>query len=457
MIQYGIPQGYFGFDESHAANLSFAAWSPLTLIVWAVWGKIFGWTISSYYWCNIFFHSVAFAFFTYQVKPKTKQLIAAGILIGLFPGFSKYTLSCLVETHMISYMIFFYGMALGYVRESKKWKLIGMFILGFFLTCIRPYLVLLLILPSIFIFIKKKWVGILLYFGTGTLAVASYFAISKYFTAAYFTPLFDKSIFTRFLNEGFYTGIKHIAHECILWAQELADYMKQSFTTGKFMGSNYCVLFLLCILLFFMCIAYIRKRKTLYAVIYGHFICTALISVTALLVIMHKMNEGSRHIISMIIVGCILVSFMKSWKYIWRPLIPVALIMFLFYYYPDDGQDYQIPLYTQERYEEQQAWNTIVKDITLSENAPSYDNTVIWQFADSVDGSSFYMPWQPMLALPAGMGINCCQFEHTELNWDNLQSRYIMTNSNGWIAAHCEECKYNKIGEYNNISLYQRY
>ena len=42
IIEYGIPQGFFGFNESQAANLSFASWSPLTSFVGAIWGKIFG-------------------------------------------------------------------------------------------------------------------------------------------------------------------------------------------------------------------------------------------------------------------------------------------------------------------------------------------------------------------------------------------------------------------------------
>ena len=34
VIEYGFPQGYFGFNESHASSLSFAAWSPFTLLIW---------------------------------------------------------------------------------------------------------------------------------------------------------------------------------------------------------------------------------------------------------------------------------------------------------------------------------------------------------------------------------------------------------------------------------------
>ena len=29
IVKYGFPRGYFGFNESHALQLSFAAWSPV--------------------------------------------------------------------------------------------------------------------------------------------------------------------------------------------------------------------------------------------------------------------------------------------------------------------------------------------------------------------------------------------------------------------------------------------
>ncbi len=457
MIEYGFPQGYFGYDESHALNLSFGAWGPLTLIVWAIWGKVFGWSISTYYWCNIFFQGLALAFFTYQAKPKTKHMIAAGILIGLFPGFSKYTLSCLVESHIISYLILFYGLALGYAREQKKWKLIGMFVLGTFLTCMRPYLVLLIILPGIFVFLKKKGLGIILTGAVGGGAVALYFTMAKYLTAGYFTALFDSYIFRRFLDEGIYAGTRWIVYKAIQSMRLLAGYMKQSILTGKFMGSNYCIVIMICIMALVMLVFFIKNKEKLQAVIYSHYIVTVCISVAAALILMDKVNEGSRHSISFIIVGCILIAFMTNWKSLWRPIVLGALILFLFYYYPDDGQDYQIPLRTQERYEEQQAWNEIVKEIEVTENGPSYENTVIWAFSDNLDGTVIHMNWRPILAVPKGMGISCCRFEYTSANLANLQSRYIMTQTDGELAAYCKEEGYSVVGEYDNIILFQRY
>ncbi len=456
VIEYGFPQGFFGFNESHASSLSFAAWSPLTLLVWVIWGKIFGWSISGYYWCNIVVLSASLAFFVNQARPKVKQMVAAGVLLLLFPGLAKYTLSCLVEAHMISYLILYYGMALGYVREQKNWKIIGMLMLSFFLTCIRPYMVLFVILPGIFLFARKKWVGIVSTVGVSGLSVISYFLITKNYTAPYFTPLFDDYMFKRFAYEGFYAGARYLVLEALKWMKELGEYMVASFTTGKFMGSNYCVLFLICIVMVVMVFLYRKKMAGLTGIIYIHFVCSALISVGALLVIMGKMNEGSRHILAFIVVGCILVSYMQSLKNIWQPFVVSALILFLFYYYPDDGQDYQIPLRTEERYEEQLAWEQIAGKVELIPQAPSYENTVIWAFSDIIDGEYGHIDWQPMLALPEGVGISCCDLDYITCEFEELKSRYIMTASNGKIAGKCEETQYEMLGSYDGIVLYRR-
>ena len=128
------------------------------------------------------------------------------------------------------------------------------------------------------------------------MSVVGYFAISKYLTAPYLTPLFDKTMFTRFIDEGIISSIRHIVSAGWYFFKILFEDMKQSFLTGKFMGSNYCVLFLLCILLLGIFIKLYRRRKKddrkLYAIVYGHYIATALISVIALLALMNKINEG---------------------------------------------------------------------------------------------------------------------------------------------------------------------
>ena len=53
IVNYGFPLGYFGFNESHALQLSFAAWSPVLVFPWILWGLVFGWNLLSPVICNI--------------------------------------------------------------------------------------------------------------------------------------------------------------------------------------------------------------------------------------------------------------------------------------------------------------------------------------------------------------------------------------------------------------------
>ena len=41
VVQYGAPQGYFGFNESHAELGTFAAWGPAVFWVYALPGLLF--------------------------------------------------------------------------------------------------------------------------------------------------------------------------------------------------------------------------------------------------------------------------------------------------------------------------------------------------------------------------------------------------------------------------------
>ena len=62
-VNGGIPGGYFGYNESHAAVFSFAAWSPFILLPWILWGAVFGWTMTSPFICNLVIYSICFALY----------------------------------------------------------------------------------------------------------------------------------------------------------------------------------------------------------------------------------------------------------------------------------------------------------------------------------------------------------------------------------------------------------
>ena len=65
ILEYGYPYGFFGFNESQARVLSFAAWSPVLVFPWILWGLLFGWNLMSPVICNIVLLTVAVFLFVW--------------------------------------------------------------------------------------------------------------------------------------------------------------------------------------------------------------------------------------------------------------------------------------------------------------------------------------------------------------------------------------------------------
>jgi hypothetical protein len=292
--------------------------------------------------------------------------------------------------------------------------------------------------------------------------VVAYFLISAYFTADYFQGLYNFSLFSGFREYGVLKGTYQLILQVLQTLDSLLYTMKLSLTEGSFLGFNYCVLALLLLLMVIVIICLIRKKaEKLQLFVVLHYVVTVVISTAALLLLMQKMNETSRHIMSfvaagMLLLGCVQVQVSR--KDVWKPVLVGALCVLLYHIYPDDGQDFQVPVLIPDKYEEEQNWREINSQVVLeTEDTPSFANTVIWVYADEVEGSSQRMSWQHMLSLPEGVGISCCSGEFLIQNWEELESRYITTPTNGEIAKLCEESGFEKIGEANGKVLYKRY
>ena len=188
IVNYGYPQGYFGFNESHALKLSFAAWSPALVFPWIIWGLIFGWNLMSPIICNIVLLTLSMILFVVLVRPTWKQLGILTLLFCLYTPFVRYMLSGMPEIICFSMLIVFYSLAINYTEREKNYKLVILFLMAGLLTLMRPYMLLFLLLPAFFWIRKKRWWGALgsaLVFGV---VLGCYGLIKHYLGAEYFAP-----------------------------------------------------------------------------------------------------------------------------------------------------------------------------------------------------------------------------------------------------------------------------
>ena len=158
IVHFGYPQGYFGFNESHALKLSFAAWSPVLVFPWILWGLLFGWNLMSPIWCNLFLMTLCCFLFAWLVRPTWKQLGILAFLFCLYTLFVRYILSGMPEVICFVMLILFYGISINYLERERNWKLVLLIVMSGVMTLMRPYLFPFLLLPLSF-WVKKPAKG----------------------------------------------------------------------------------------------------------------------------------------------------------------------------------------------------------------------------------------------------------------------------------------------------------
>ncbi len=249
IVKYGYPYGYFGFNESHALKLSFAAWSPVLVWPWILWGLVFGWNLMSPVLCNIFLMMLCCFLFVWLVKPTWRQLGILTLLFSLYTPFVRYMLSVMPEVICFSMLITFYSLAVNYLNKEKAYKLVLLFVLAGVMTLMRPYMLLFLLLPACFWVKRKGWKGLAGSCLVMVLVLGMYAGIKHYLGAEYFAPLFFTDWVEAFFERGVFGGIRFTLGKLIRMGRDFAGHTVQGFRTGLASGAYFAgYLVMLCVL-----------------------------------------------------------------------------------------------------------------------------------------------------------------------------------------------------------------
>lgn len=469
IVNCGYPLGYFGFNESAALKLSFAAWSPVLVFPWVLWGLLFGWNLLSPVICNIFLMCLSCFGFVWLVKMTWKQLGVLAMLFCLYTPFVRYMLSGMPEIICFSMLILFYGLAINYLDREKIWKLVLLFLMSGVMTLMRPYMLLFLLLPSYLWIRRSRWKGFLgsaLVIGaTGAL----YIGIKHYLGAEYFAPLFFTDWAAAYFERGLFGGLRYTLGKLYYMGTDFLRHIVQGFRTGLASGAyfaGYSVM--LCVLVCQSlrdCSALRRQRGEekrreaagSHLIIEAH-LAFSFVSMLLALLLMYKLTEGSKHLLTFMAAGIFVISLMETRFY--KKAAILGLTFFFFYSYKAvDPNDYQVPFVTEQRRDAVEEWREkFAEELQLEkENAPSFDNVVIWVFQDVNAQGTVNVDWQLLYGLPEGFGISCCMPDYVSENLDSLKSRYLISLSGGQIDASCREAGYREIWRDGTTVLYQRY
>ena len=477
IVKFGYPQGYYGFNESHGLKLSFAAWSPVLVLPWIVWGFLFSWNLLSPVICNILLMTAAVFLFAWLTRPTWKQTGVLTLLFCLYTPFVRYMLSGMPEIICISHLIVFYGLAVSYQREERIWKLVGLFVLSGLLTLMRPYMLLFLLLPVCFWIgaARRKgkiWQGIL---GSGIVSgavLACYAMIKHYFGAEYFHPLFFTDWITTFFTDGLGAGV-HNFFSTLYWkGRDFYAHTVQGLRTGLASGAFFAGYLATMAVLVWQSVADARKlkrlkraekidwaeqtnlRAQLTAEVHLAF---SFVGMLFALLLMYKLTEGSKHLLTFMAVGVFVVAMMET-KFYKKAVLLGAVFAYLYIHMAVDPYDYQVPYAEADRQAQVENWGVRFDNVLelTGENVPNYDNVVIWVFNEqSAEGET--MKWQLLYALPEGYGISCCQKDYVLEHLEELNSRYVAAQNGAEVDLRCAAAGYEELERDEDMVLYRRY
>lgn len=480
IIGYGYPQGYFGFNESHALKFSFAAWSPVLVFPWVIWGVIFGWNLWSPVVCNIVLTSLVCFLFVWLVKPTWKQLGVLALLFSLYTPFTRYMLSGMAEIICFDMTILFYAVAVNYLNKKRVCKLVLLFVLAAIMTLMRPYLLLFFLLPAYLWFRRSGWHGVLGSAAVMVVTLGLYACIKHYLGAEYFAPLFSMDWVEAFFERGIFGGIRFCITKLHYMGKSFGEGMIKGLRTGLPAGAYFCGYVLVLCVLAGQSILDRRKFRALGRVsadsvvrdednvavrrqLYNRLIIQIhlALSFTAMffaLLLMYKLEEGSRHLLTFIAAGIFVIALMDT-KYFKKAVLVGVSFAYLYSYMAVDPLYYELPYRDEERTEQYLKWEEIFEEsleLERESGVPNYDNSVIWVFQDEdSDGSLEFTSWQLLYALPKGFGVSCCMSDYIIENFDSLKSKYIATLSGGIIDGMCADAGYREIGRDKDLVIYR--
>lgn len=434
MIKYGIPRGYFGYNEMTAPYLTFGAWSFVLLIPYYLLGLILGWNLHMPIVCNLIMITLALALFFYWVHPNVKQMIMWLVLIAAMPMITRYIISGMVESVFFSATILLVGMQKRLQDQYSRLLLILLYLVIGFLTLARPYMIIFLVIPFYILYRRNKRLAIFFTIGYAAVNMLSYGFISTYFCAPYTSSIINIDFIDVFFKDGLLSMMQYLVLRLSDGVMQLGMYMHSALNYGG-IGEVYI---LFSILFIFMIISCIHKRGKVHILLFS---VLALGGIVLAIVLFYSVNAGSRHLLMFLIYGIMVLILEEHIKV----LIPLSIVLWgVCTLVPKDACIYEIPYNTDKILVEKNNKMELELEKKLKlDNEERWNNTIDWIY-DEDYGICYF--------IPDGFGINIC-FENQMV--DENQAKYILVKNGTETQKKCKN-KYIEQWEGDNYTLYYR-
>ncbi len=427
MVHYGLPQGYWGYNESHAIVGNLGGWSIAMLLPFVGVGKIFGWNYMTPVVLNLVLWIVSFVLFVIALKPTLRTQIFVSIIWISYSINIRYIFSVTPEILMT---VFFLWLAIAFIKlwrnpDAKGWLIFADIVL-FYSTLMRGYYVL-FIIPIIAILYKKnKKIDskIIMQIVIATVSAISFILIAHFCLAEYFVP--D-------INTEWLTNPKAFVKLNLVGFIESLQYIWEAIKMQNMRGSWYIIYLAILPFIIRRCV---KNRDIVdYSLLFTWF--TLIIAMWTL----YTAKEGCRHLMAYCMVAVMLIAYSESKLKISYVLIAVLIYTNWF------CQDYHFTTLIPEDEKQMEAisdgYSQLSKVLKLGDN--EWDNTII---------STRITYSNDLYAVPEGFAMNSCLDDYVREHWDELNSKYIAYRPEGdlndFLAERCE-----LIASYGDTVVYK--
>ena len=371
-VRYGAPQGYFGFNESHAEVGTYAAWGPAVFFVYALPGLLLRGQ-NAFLWCNLLFVAAGWTFFALAARLSWKRQAVFALALAAMNAPIRYVFSAMQEPLHYALVLAVLGCGILARRDRNRAAWGVLCALCAVATLVRPYEAVLWLYPLALAWRDRRRAAVCV--AGGAVSLGGTLVLMSKFYAPYFFTNVDMGALQEAAHGRLLEAAKDMARKLIGAMQTVFAAMASDFANRT--GGYYLLLFaLLAVVIVCLAVDARRGRPIFWK---GCAVVTAVIVFLALM-LMYRPGEGSRHtlVLDVLLLASLLAEDACPAG---GTALAAAALALLGVVNLADG--YTMPHYSAEWDAEVQRVETVLTHYRADSDAP-WDNTVAYAFGDPV-------------------------------------------------------------------------
>lgn len=454
MVEYGMPMGYFGYNQSKAIYGPFGVWGVFPLIPYWLIGSLIGFNYCTMMYINIFMCMVALGIFVWLVQPNKRTMLTLAVLWIVYYELNRYVLSAVVEGIFISALIVIFSLGCYLLSDKVRmnsgrtfgWKkdcvaIVAVVLLISYISICRPYYSVLFLLPFLALWAYKKRWGCVLVSAIAVFNLIVFFINYKYFCSKYYKDMLAIDLS---LSEG-------VVQKLVTGIKDILKLMWYSIRYADKVGWYYLIFLIgltgIVFSLVYGKIRYKKLSKLLVSVLLGYSL------VILSIILIYDVGVGTRHVLALnvgcILLLCIEMNYKWSWGFVGICLVSILLI----------GKPDELPYTTKAYAGYMEKLESELETLMPVKEKLSFDNVVAMPTQDYsiYDENQVVATYYGNLyAIPAGMGISVDNF-NMYANLENVMAKYILCHPEGVICQKLEAADKQCIYENEQFVIFKMY